>query len=155
MPLARFSDPVKVTVSLCSKTLWDERIPNWVETLVCNCLIPFCLIQEKERERETPRLRRRERETHLWISQMRLSDMRLNIPDDSVGRGDRAHPPLFFFCIATDGMRVRGVGGAFVVSALIAALFFMIPMSPVYSTQKRRLSAQTKPPSQAITFIEP
>lgn len=81
--------------------------------------------------------------------------MRLNIPDDSVGRGDRAHPPLFFFCIATDGMRVRGVGGAFVVSALIAALFFMIPMSPVYSTQKRRLSAQTKPPSQAITFIEP
>lgn len=52
MPLARFSDPVKVTVSLCSKTLWDERIPNWVETLVCNCLIPFCLIQEKERERE-------------------------------------------------------------------------------------------------------
>lgn len=97
MPLARFSDPVKVTVSLCSKTLWDERIPNWVETLVCNCLIPFCLIQEKERERETPRLRRRERETHLWISQMRLSDMRLNIPDDSVGRGDRAHPPLFFF----------------------------------------------------------
>lgn len=55
MPLARFSDPVKVTVSLCSKTLWDERIPNWVETLVCNCLIPFCLIQEKERERERRR----------------------------------------------------------------------------------------------------
>lgn len=45
--------------------------------------------------------------------------MGLNIPDDSVGCGDWAHPPLFFFCIATDGIRERG---AFVVSAS--------PMSP-------------------------
>lgn len=77
--------------------------------------------------------------------------MGVNILDDSVGRGDRAHPPLFFG-IATDGIRVRG---AFVVSVLIGALFFMIPMSPVYSAQTQRLSAQTKPPSQVITFIEP
>ncbi len=149
MLLAWFSDPVKVTVSLCSKTLWDERIPNWVETLVCNCLIPFCLIQEKERERL--RLRQRESlicEYHRWDW---VSDMEWNIPNDSVGRSDRAHPPLFF-CIATDGIRVRG---AFVVSVLIAGLFFMIPMSPVYSTQNQQLSAQTKPPSQVITFIEP
>lgn len=149
MLLAWFSDPVKVTVSLCSKTLWDERIPNWVETLVCNCLIPFCLIQEKERERDTEA--QTARESHLWYSQMRLSDMEWNIPNDSVGRSDQAHPPLFF-CIATDGIRVWG---AFVVSVLIAGLFFMIPMSPVYSTQNQRLSVQTKPPSQVITFIEP
>lgn len=57
-----------------------------------------------------------------------------------------------FFCIATDGIRVCG---AFVVSVLIAGPSFMIPMSPVYSTQKQRLSVQTKPPSQVITFIEP
>lgn len=95
MPLAWFSDPVKVTVSLCSKTLWDERIPNWVETLVCNCLIPFCLIQEKEKERATEA--QTARESHLWYSQMRLTDMELNILDDSVGRSDRAHPLLFFF----------------------------------------------------------
>ncbi|KAJ4931986.1 hypothetical protein JOQ06_010422 [Pogonophryne albipinna] len=44
-----------------------------------------------------------------------------------------------------DGIRVCG---AFVVSVLIAGPSFMIPMSPVYSTQKQRLSVQTKPPSQ-------
>ncbi len=38
---------------------------------------------------------------------------------------------------------------------LIASLFFMIPMSPVYSTQTQRLSTQTKTTSQVITFTEP
>lgn len=77
--------------------------------------------------------------------------MELNAP---VGRADRTHPPLFFrvFCITAEGMRVRA---AFVVCALITGLFFMIPASPVYSAQTRRLSAETKPRSQAITFIEP
>lgn len=77
--------------------------------------------------------------------------MELNAP---VGRTDRTHPPLFFqvFCITAGGMRVRA---AFVVCALITGLFFMIPASPVYSAQTRRLSAETKPRSQAITFIEP
>ena len=56
MPLAQFSDLTKVIVRLCSKTLWDERIPNWEETLLCNCLIPFCSIQEKERGSEAQML---------------------------------------------------------------------------------------------------
>lgn len=95
MPLAWFSDPVKVTVSLCSKTLWDERNPNWIETLICNCLIPFCLIQEKERERESEA--QTAQETHLWYSLMRLTDVELNIPDDAVGCSDWVRPLLFFF----------------------------------------------------------
>ena len=57
----------------------------------------------------------------------------------------------FLYCHRWD----KSARGAFVVSVLIAALFFMIPMSPVYSTQNRRLSAQTKPQSRAIAFIEP
>lgn len=126
-----------------------------METLVCNCLIPFCLIQEEEKERDAEA--QTARESHLRCAQMRLSDMGLNIPDDSVGRSDRAHPPLFF-CFFFFQYRHRwdkSARGAFVVSVLIAALFFMIPMSPVYSTQNRRLSAQTKPQSRAIAFIEP
>lgn len=126
-----------------------------METLVCNCLIPFCLIQEEEKERDAEA--QTARESHLRCAQMRLSDMGLNIPDDSVGRSDRAHPPLFcfFFFFLYRHRWDKSARGAFVVSVLIAALFFMIPMSPVYSTQNRRLSAQTKPQSRAIAFIEP
>lgn len=151
MPLAWFSDLMKVTVSLCSKTLWDERNPNWIETLVCNCLIPFCSIQEKERAQSA-------RETHLWFSDeidwhgveySRWCRWMQWLGSSSIVLGFFY---LLFFCIATDGMRVRE---AFVVFMLVAGLFFMIPMSPVCSTHNQWLSVQTKHPSQVITFIEP
>ena len=104
-----------------------------METLVCNCLIPFCLIQEEEKERDTEA--QTARESHLWCAQMRLSDTGLNIPDDSVGRSDQAHPPLFFFVfffpfyIATDGIRVRGGLLLSPCSSLLCSLWSRCPQS--------------------------
>lgn len=56
---------------------------------------------------------------------MRLSDLELNIPDDSAGRRGRAHPPIV---VVLYGHRWDecgwGGGGAFVVSVLICSVLY-------------------------------
>lgn len=112
MPLGRFSDPVKVTVSLCCKTLWDERIPNWVETLVCNCLIPFCFIQEKERERccgsDDHRV-----SSGIFTDEIEWHGVQYSGWFHWTRRLGSSSIVFLVFCNAADGIRVRG---AFVVS---------------------------------------
>lgn len=97
MPLAQFSDPVKVIVSLCCKTLWDERIPNRKKTLLCNCLIPFCLTQEKESDTEAQMV------AVASLIFTDESDVKLNVSHDAVRCSSRTHPPLFY--VELEGMR--------------------------------------------------
>lgn len=136
MPLGQFCDPVKVAVSLCNKTLWDKRIPNWVETLVYNCLIPFCLIQEKERATQTARV-----SSVIFTDEIEWHGVEYSGWFRWMRRLGSSSIVFFLYCHRWD-KRARG--------------FCCLRVSNVpISAQNGQLSAQTKPPSQVTTFIEP